>query len=235
LVLAGVLGFLVLGGGGEDAEVADPPATTAEPEAEASTTTTTTSTTTTVAPQIPPQVTGVGGATVDLGSDVSARFLALVTHDGPGAVGVELLGSDGAPQQVLVGPGVTGQLLGVFPVNFVEGSTFRSVRFTGDGPWAVTFVLPESAPTWDPAAGELASDGDRVVAVDATSDIRISAVCAECSGPLTITAWPDAATDTPAPLTEVDGVVTVPAGTSALQVTSDAGGAANPAWTLRGE
>ena len=54
-----------------------------------------------------------------------------------------LLDADGEVSQELVRSGETGKYLGVVPVNFADGQSFRSVQVDGDGAWAVTFaVLP---------------------------------------------------------------------------------------------
>jgi hypothetical protein len=247
LVVLGAMFFL--GGGEDDAEQASgttaAPTTAASDAEQASTTTTEATTTTegassttaapasTVPVEIPRQASGTGTATVDAGREVSEPYLALITHDGPGNVAVDLMGADGQVAQQLVGPGVSGQYLGVVPVNFADGASFRSVRFTGDGPWAVTFAVPASAPTAPTTKGTpYRSEGDRVVAFDATASTRLQVDCAECTSPLEVVAWsPETATQ-PKPLKVEGDVVVVPAGTATLQITAPGAAGTMPAWSI---
>ena len=183
--------------------------------------------------EIPGQATGTGPATADLGHDVSDMLLALITHDGPGGASFELLGADGSVVQQLVGPGVSGQYLGVVPVNFAQGQSFRSVRFDGEGPWAVTFAVTSSAPAISTSPGSTFSEsGDRVVVVDGTASFRVQAACDACSSPLQVRAWPTGATTAPEPLVADGGVLEVPAGTAWLQITAPGAPSTMPGWSL---
>lgn len=241
VILLGVLAAVFLLGRGGDDETADTattvpdaadepatsaPATTAAPS-------TTSAPTTTVAADPPDQVSGRGAATVDIGREVTDPYLALVTHDGPGSVLVELLDADGAVVDQLVGPGVSGQYLGVLPVNFTEGQSFSSVRFTGEGPWAVTFALTSSAPIVPTAPGSTyRSDSDRVVGFAAADDTRIRVICDACSTPLAIVPWSPGDTEQPESLSLEGGVMTVPAGTTSLQITAQGSAGVLPAWSI---
>ena len=183
--------------------------------------------------EIPSQVGGAGTATVDVGRVVAEPYLGLVTHDGAGSVSIELLGADGEVVQQLVGPGVSGRYLGVVPVNFVQGSSFRSVRFTGEGPWALTFALPESAPTAQSTTGStFRSDGDRVVSFGVTTATRVQLECAQCTSPLVIVPWSATTATQPGSLEVSGDVVVVPAGTTSLQVTAPAAPGTVPAWSI---
>ncbi len=183
--------------------------------------------------EIPGQATGVGASTADLGHDVSDMLLALITHDGPGGASFELLGADGSVVQQLVGPGVSGQYLGVVPVNFAQGQSFRSVRFDGEGPWAVTFAVTSSAPSISTTPGSTFSEsGDRVVLVDGTASFRLQSACDACTAPLQVRAWQTGATSTPEPLVVDGGIVEVPAGTAWLQVTAPGAPSTLPGWSL---
>lgn len=180
-----------------------------------------------------PQATGIGDTTFDMGTDVAGELLALITHDGPGMVSVELLDSNGSVVQQLAGPDVSGQYLGVAPVNFVQGQSFRSVRFDGEGPWAVTFAVPSSAPALGTSPGSSFSEaGDRVISVNSTEPLRIQASCAECTQPLQVRAWPIAATAPPAVVTADSGPFDVPVGTAYLQVTAPGATSTMPIWTF---
>lgn len=190
---------------------------------------------TTVPPpaEIPGQVSGVGAATADLGHDVSDMLLALITHDGPGGASFDLLGADGNVVQQLVGPGVSGQYLGVVPVNFAQGQSFRSVRFDGEGPWAVTFAVTSSAPAISTNPGSTFSEsGDRVVVVDGTASFRLQSACDACTSPLQVRAWPTGSTTAPEPLVADGGILEVPAGTAWLQITAAGAASTMPGWSL---
>ncbi len=190
---------------------------------------------TTVLPpaEIPAQVSGSGPATADLGHDVSDMLLALITHDGPGAASFDLLGADGSVVQQLVGPGVSGQYLGVVPVNFAQGQSFRSVRFNGEGPWAVTFAVTTSAPAISTSSGSTFSEsGDRVVLVDGSGAFRLQTSCDACTTPLQIRAWQTGATTAPEALVADGGIVEVPGGTAWLQITAPGAESTMPGWTL---
>jgi hypothetical protein len=238
LVVAGVVVFLSSG----DDEVADPTTTSAP----ASTTTSAPASSTTSAPSssvapsapvdpaaVPAQATGVGTATVQVGRPVTEPYLALITHDGPGAMSFELLDAEGGVVQDLVAGLDSGQYLGVVPVNF-GGGEFTAVRFTGEGPWAVTFAVPDSAPDLADAPGSsISKTGDWVVSFAADAATPLTVECSQCTSPIEVRAWSATATATPDPLEVDGGRISVPAGTTYLQVTATGTpGAPAPAWSL---
>lgn len=232
VALLAVGGFLLFGGG-------DDP----EPTAELAATTTTASTTTeapastttvTVAPVEPPgQASGTGSAVVAVDRTVTEPYLALVTHDGPGSFSMALLDANGNVVQEPMDEPASGDYLGVVPVNFVTGQPFTAVRVEGEGPWAVTFAVVESAPDAATTPGSTYNGkGDQVVRFAVTEETRVALACTNCDPSLSVTAW--SGSGAPGERLEIDGgTAVIPADTAYLQVTARGNPAlATPNWTL---
>ncbi len=182
VVVLVVAGLLLFGGGDGDGEeaaatstTADAPATSAPATSAPTTTAATTTTTVATSSEPPGQVSGTGSAVVGVGRTVTEPLLALATHDGPGAFVLSFVGPDGAVVQQPMGAGVEGTYLGVLPVNFVADQPFDAVRVEGEGPWAVTFAVVQSAPVLPTAAGQVyEGSGDAVLRVSAASDLEVA-------------------------------------------------------------
>jgi hypothetical protein len=226
------------GGDGDDDETAttteDAPATSA-PATSAPTTTavTTTNTKTSASSEPPGQVSGTGSAVVGVGRTVTEPLLALATHDGPGVFVLSFVGPDGAVVQQPMGAGVEGTYLGVLPVNFVADQPFDAVRVEGEGPWAVTFAVVQSAPVLPATPGQVyEGSGDAVLQLSVASDLAVALTCAGCGDPLAVVAY-DGAGGAGDVLTDGSASITVPAGTQLLQVSArPTPGGASPTWTL---
>jgi hypothetical protein len=232
LVAAG----LVLLRGGDDTPAGDDraaptgPATSEVPATALAPELTTTSTTVMVEP--PPRVSGSGSAVVALERRTTEPYLALVTHDGPGGFGLAFLDDDGAVVEEPVSGATFGDYLGVHPVNFVAGESVASVRVDGEGPWAVSFALVESAPLLASTPGSTYEGrGDRVVKFSADDSAQVAVACSGCNSAVSVIAW--SGTGAPGtPLTVENEEVTVPSGTRFLQVLAQGAAGVLPGWTL---
>jgi hypothetical protein len=223
VLVAVVIGVMALGGDDETETVAQPN----------STTTSTTASTTTVAQPPPSQASGTTSGTVDVGRDVSEQYLALVTFDGTGAFRARLLDAEGDVSQELVPSGVTGRYLGVTPVNFATGQSFRSVQVDGEGAWAVTFAVLSSVESVSTDSGSAyQGTGDQVLEFPVERSTQIRVACQDCGSLIEVLAWSEDATGAEE-LPLVGGEVVVPSGTTYLQVIArGAAGASGATWTL---
>lgn len=190
----------------------------------------------TPAPEIPPPepqpafepvpLSGVGDAVPRFDIPVDQAAIATVTHTGASNFAIFTVGEDGSQQELLVN--TIGNYGGT--VLFDASFGFHSAAFeiTADGAWTVEIKPVSMAYAWDPAAGQLAGQGDDVVLVQPpVSGLMTAAVTHTGSGNFAVIAYStDSADLLINEIGSYSGEVLVGDGTFLLQVTADG------SWTV---
>jgi hypothetical protein len=168
-------------------------------------------------------ITGQGPGTAEF-AFADSTGLARITNEGTGAFGVWILGPDGTRQAQLIDR--DGAYVGTRRFAAADGSVTFAVE--SDGAWSIEVMPFLHARTWN-RAGPLIGDGDDVVLLFPRPDGDISMTVIS-DGAIGVAAYAGGSKhDLVDEASSFRGDTVLPAGTSVLEISADAG------WSIRPE